>query len=50
MMTSFKDSNSIKNQKLILQKYTDDNGFRKTRFFVYDGYSGPPSTVRTSSA
>ena len=34
------DSNSIKNQKLILQKYADDNGFRNTRFFVDDGYSG----------
>ena len=34
------DSNSIKNQKLILQKYADDNGFRNTRFFVDAGYSG----------
>ena len=34
------DSNSIKNQKLILQKYADDNGFRNTRFFVDGGYSG----------
>lgn len=34
------DSNSIKNQKLILQKYADDNDFRNTRFFVDDGYSG----------
>ena len=34
------DSNSIKNQKAILQKYADDNGFRNTQFFVDDGYSG----------
>lgn len=34
------DSNSIKNQKAILQKYADDNGFGNTEFFVDDGYSG----------
>jgi len=34
------DSNSIKNQKAILQKYAIDNGFRNTQFFVDDGYSG----------
>ncbi|MGI6442101.1 MAG: DUF4368 domain-containing protein [Peptoniphilaceae bacterium] len=34
------DSNSIINQKSILQKYADDNGFRNTQFFVDDGYSG----------
>lgn len=34
------DSNSIKNQKTILQKYADDNGFTDTAFFVDDGYSG----------
>lgn len=34
------DSNSIKNQKAILQKYAEDNGFRNLRFFVDDGYSG----------
>lgn len=34
------DSNSIKNQKAILQKYADDNGFTNTQFFVDDGYSG----------
>lgn len=28
------DSNSIKNQKAILQKYADDNGFGNTQFFV----------------
>lgn len=34
------DSNSIRNQKAILQKYADDNGFTTTQFFVDDGYSG----------
>lgn len=34
------DSNSIKNQKAILQKYADDNSFGNTAFFVDDGYSG----------
>ena len=34
------DSNSIINQKAILQKYADDNGFGNTLFFVDDGYSG----------
>ena len=34
------DSNSIINQKAILQKYADDNGFRNTMLFVDDGYSG----------
>lgn len=34
------DSNSIKNQKIILQKYAEDNGFSNLEFFVDDGYSG----------
>ena len=34
------DSNSIRNQKLMLQKYADDNGFTNTQYFVDDGYSG----------
>lgn len=34
------DSNSIINQKNILKKYADDNGFKNTEFFVDDGYSG----------
>lgn len=34
------DSNSIINQKTILQKYADNNGFLNTMFFVDDGYSG----------
>ena len=34
------ESASIENQKLILQKYADENGFQNTRFYVDDGYSG----------
>ena len=34
------ESNSITNQKELLKKYADDNGFRNTQFFVDDGYSG----------
>lgn len=34
------ESNSITNQKLILKKYADDNGFRNTAFYVDDGISG----------
>ena len=34
------ESNSIRNQKLILQKYADDHGFRNCQFYVDDGYSG----------
>ncbi len=34
------DSNSIINQKAILKKYADDNGFENTAYFVDDGYSG----------
>ena len=34
------DSNSILNQKAILQKFADDNGFGNTMFFVDDGFSG----------
>ena len=34
------DSNSIKNQKAILQKYASDKGFSGTQFYVDDGYSG----------
>ena len=33
-------SNSILNQKLILQKYADEHHFFNTRFFVDDGFSG----------
>ena len=34
------DSNSIVNQKSILKKYADDNGFHNTLYFVDDGFSG----------
>ena len=34
------ESESIQNQKLILQKYADDHHFFNTRFFVDDGFSG----------
>ena len=34
------DSNSIRNQKEILQKFADDNDFLNTEFFVDDGFSG----------
>lgn len=34
------DSNSILNQKAILKKYADDNGFRNTEFYADDGVSG----------
>lgn len=41
------DSNSIINQKAILQKYADDNGFRNTSLFVDEAVIiglKPPST------
>lgn len=34
------DSNSIRNQKMLLQKYTDENRLRNVKFYVDDGYSG----------
>lgn len=34
------DSNSIVNQKAILEKYARDNSFSNPQFFVDDGYSG----------
>ena len=34
------DSNSITNQKAILQKYAEDHGFDNIMFFVDDGFSG----------
>lgn len=34
------DSNSIINQKLILEKYAKDNGFKNTLFLSDDGYTG----------
>lgn len=34
------ESNSIKNQKSIISKYAEQNGFKNIKFFVDDGYSG----------
>ncbi len=34
------ESNSITNQKAMLQKYAEDNGFRNVQFYIDDGYSG----------
>ena len=34
------ESNSITNHKALLSKYAADHGFRNTRFFVDDGFSG----------
>ena len=34
------ESNSITNQKSILEKYAKENGFRNIRVFVDDGWSG----------
>ena len=34
------ESNSITNQKRLLKKYAEDNGFSNTRFYVDDGYTG----------
>jgi DNA invertase Pin-like site-specific DNA recombinase len=38
------------NQKAILKKYADDNGFRNTSFFVDDGFSGTNFERPDSSA
>lgn len=34
------DSNSVANQKKLLQKYAKENGLGNTRFYVDDGYTG----------
>ena len=34
------ESNSITNQKSIVEKYAKENGFKNTKFFVYDGKLG----------
>mgnify|MGYP001052455781 CR=1 FL=1 len=34
------DSNSVSNQKRLLQKYAKENGFSNTRYYVDDGYTG----------
>ncbi len=34
------DSNSIQNQRLLLEKYAADKGFPNTKFIYDDGYTG----------
>ena len=34
------DSNSIRNQKMLLKQYADEHRFRNVRYYVDDGYSG----------
>ncbi len=34
------DSNSVTNQKRLLQKYAKENGFENARYYVDDGYTG----------
>ena len=34
------DSNSIQNQRGILEKYAKDNGFENAKVFIVDGFSG----------
>lgn len=34
------DSNSIKNQKLLLGKYAEEQRFRNPRYYIDDGYTG----------
>ena len=34
------DSNSIQNQRMLLEKYARENGFVNTQFLYDDGYSG----------
>ncbi len=34
------ESNSIQNQRLMLEKYAKDNGFENLKFLSDDGYSG----------
>ncbi len=34
------DSNSIKNQKMLLKQYAEENRFKNLRYYVDDGYSG----------
>ena len=34
------DSNSITNQKKLLQKYAKEHSFGNTRYYVDDGYTG----------
>ena len=34
------ESNSIRNQRIILQRYCEENGFRNLEYYIDDGYSG----------
>ena len=34
------DSNSIKNQKILLKQYADEHRFKNIRYYVDDGFSG----------
>lgn len=34
------ESNSIQNQRKMLQKYAADNGYKRTKVFIDDGVSG----------
>lgn len=43
------DSNSIQNQKKILEQYAINHRFPNIQFYVDDGYSGPASIAQTSS-
>ena len=43
------ESNSITNQKMILKKFADDNGFINTAYYVDDGFSGTNFTVIPST-
>ena len=43
------ESNSIRNQRMILQKYAEDHSFRNLEFYVDDGTAGRTSTALTSS-
>jgi site-specific DNA recombinase len=44
------ESESIQNQKLILQRYADGHFFLNTRFFVDEDFSGIDSGRRISTA
>lgn len=43
------DSNSIRNQKMLLQKYADENRLRNVKFYVDDGIREATLTAPTSS-
>ena len=43
------ESNSIQNQRALLQKYSEDHGFTNIHFFVDDGYTGTNFDTSLSS-